>query len=139
LSLEEAPEVARIAAQANLSLPLLISPVTSPDRWKKIAATATGFIYYMSVSGITGERDQLPPELVENVRHLRSDFDRPVIVGFGISKAEHVRQVCREADGAIIGSALVRRIMEAQDQGKDTQGIVQVATSAVREWMTGLP
>jgi tryptophan synthase alpha chain len=139
LSLEEAPEVARIASQDGLCLAMLISPVTPPDRWEKIAATSTGFVYYMSVSGITGERDQLPPELINNVRSLRAASGRPVIVGFGISKAEHVRQVCQEADGAIIGSALVRRIMEAHDQGKDTKGIVQVATEAVREWMTGLP
>ena len=139
LSLEEAPDVARIAGQAGLCLTMLISPVTPPDRWKKIASISTGFVYYMSVSGITGERDQLPPELINNVRSLRARSGRPVIVGFGISKAEHVRQVCREADGAIIGSALVRRIIEAHDQGKDTQGIAQVATEAVREWMTGLP
>jgi tryptophan synthase alpha chain len=93
----------------------------------------------MSVTGITGERKELPPDLVTNVRELRKSSGRPVVVGFGISTAEQVRLVCTEADGAIIGSALVRRMMEAQDAGGDTQAIVKAAVSAVREWMTGLP
>jgi tryptophan synthase alpha subunit len=63
---------------------------------------------------------------------------KPVIVGFGISSAEQVRLVCTEADGAIIGSALVRRIMQAQDAGKDADAIVQAVVDAVTDWMTGL-
>lgn len=139
LSLEEAPQAAARIAAAGLRLPMLVSPASPPDRKKRLAELSTGFIYYMSVTGITGERDRLPPELIENVRDLRRTSGRPVVVGFGISTAEQVRLVCREADGAIIGSALVRRMMEAQDSGAGTDGIVQTATTAVREWMSGLP
>ena len=57
---------------------------------RKIAATSSGFVYYMSVTGITGERSQLPPELVDNVRELRQSSGQPVVVGFGISTAEGV-------------------------------------------------
>jgi len=60
------------------------------------------------------------------------------VVGFGISTAEHVRSVCSVADGAIIGSALVRRIMQAEDARATSDAIVQTAADAVREWMTGL-
>jgi tryptophan synthase alpha chain len=138
LSLEEAPAAARVIAEAGLRLPMLVSPVSPPQRRQKIAATCTGFVYYMSVTGITGERKQLPPDLVENVRQLRQASGRPVVVGFGISTAEHVHMVCSAADGAIIGSALVRRILEAQDAGAGPDQIVKTATDAVRDWMTGL-
>ncbi|NLX13837.1 MAG: tryptophan synthase subunit alpha [Phycisphaerales bacterium] len=139
LSLEEAPQVARQVSEAGLVLPMLVSPASTPERRQKIAALSTGFVYYMSVTGITGERNQLPPELINNVRQLRQTTGRPVIVGFGISTAEHVRRVCSEADGAIIGSALVRRIMETQDAGGDTEAIVKAAAEAVSGWMVGLP
>jgi tryptophan synthase alpha chain len=139
LSLEEAPRVAEQVAQAGLCMPMLVSPLSSPQRRRAIAALSTGFVYYMSVTGITGERAELPPELVENVRDLRATSGRPVVVGFGISTAEHVRRVCSVADGAIIGSALVRRIMQAEDAGAGPDAIVQTAADAVREWMTGLP
>jgi len=139
LSLEEAPQVADRVAEVGLCLPMLVSPASIPQRRRKIAETSTGFVYYMSVTGITGERDRLPPELAANVHELREVSGRPVVVGFGISTAEHVRLVCSEADGAIVGSALVRRIMEAQDAGGDTDAIIHTVTEAVREWMTGLP
>jgi len=139
LSLEEAPQAAQTVADAGLCLPMLVSPASSPDRRKRIAAISTGFVYYMSVTGITGERDQLPSELIQNVRELRETSGRPVIVGFGISTAEHVRLVCSEAEGAIIGSALVRRMMEAEDAGGDRDAVVETARSAVADWMTGLP
>ncbi len=139
LSLEEAPEVARAVRGAGLRMPMLVSPVTSAERRRRIAELSSGFVYYMSVTGITGERRELPPELVRNVRELREAAGLPVIVGFGISTAEQVRLVCSEADGVIIGSALVRRIMEADDAGKNTDSILDVVRSAVTDWMSGLP
>ncbi len=138
LPLEEAPPVAARVAAAGLCLPMLVSPASPPERRHQIARMSTGFVYYMSVTGITGERNQLPPDLVANVHELREVSGRPVVVGFGIGTAEQVRLVCREADGAIIGSALVRRMLEAEDAGRNSAGIVQVAADAVREWMTGL-
>lgn len=139
LSLEEAPAVAEKVARGGLRLPMLVSPTSSPERRARIAALSTGFVYYMSVTGITGERRELPPDLVTNVRELRRSSGRPVVVGFGISTAEHVRLVCSEADGVIIGSALVRRMMQAEDSGASRDAIVRTAAEAVREWMTGLP
>lgn len=138
LSLEEAPRTAELVAQSGLCMPMLVSPISSPQRRRSIAKLSTGFVYYMSVTGITGERSELPPELIENVRELRTASGQPVVVGFGISTAEHVRSVCTVADGAIIGSALVRRMMEAEDTGASADEIVRTATAAVREWMSGL-
>lgn len=138
LSLEEAPQTAEAVARAGLCMPMLVSPLSSPDRRRRIASLATGFVYYMSVTGITGERSELPPELIQNVRDLRAASGQPVVVGFGISTADQVRRVCTAADGAIIGSALVRRILQAVDAGANADTIVQTATTAVREWMTGV-
>ena len=138
VSFEEAPDIARQINEAGLCLPMLVSPASPPERRRQIAGLSTGFVYYMSVTGITGERNKLPPELVTNVHELRAVSGKPVVVGFGISNADHVRMVCSEADGAIIGSALVRRIMEAQDRGDDSDAIVRAASDAVREWMGGL-
>ncbi len=74
---------------------------------------ATGFIYYVSVTGITGERTALPPEIVDNVGWLREQTPLPICIGFGISRPEHVRMLAPVADGLIVGSAIVRRVAEA--------------------------
>jgi tryptophan synthase alpha chain len=82
----------------------------------QIARTTTGFLYYVSVAGITGERRELPPELVDNVARLRGQTELPICIGFGISTPEHVRQLAPVADGLIVGSALVRRLANAADR-----------------------
>lgn len=137
LSLEEATDVVPMLNAAGLCVPMLVSPISPRERRKKIAALSSGFVYYMSVTGITGERAALPPELVENVRELRAAAGQPVVVGFGISTADQVRMVCQVADGAIIGSALVRRMIDTADT-LGPEAIVPAAQAAVREWMTGL-
>lgn len=107
------PEAQRICDQVRsggLETTLLVAPTTSPQRRAEIARLSSGFVYYLSVSGITGERDQLPADLAENVRHLKQLTDRPVCVGFGIHRANQVAQLQRVADGAIVGTAYVRRI-----------------------------
>jgi tryptophan synthase alpha chain len=76
----------------------------------RIAEASRGFLYYVSVTGITGERSELPQELVENVAWLRSKTPLPVCIGFGISSPEHVRRLAPVADGLIVGSAIVRRV-----------------------------
>ncbi len=138
VSFEEIPDIKARVNDAGLCLPMLVSPASPPERRRHIAALSTGFVYYMSVTGITGERNTLPPDLIANVRELRSSARQPVVVGFGISTAEHVRRVCSVADGAIIGSALIRRVMEGQDRGAAPDLLVQTVSDAVREWMTGL-
>ena len=94
---------------------LLVSPTTPPARREEIARLSSGFIYYLSLAGITGERANLPADLEANVRALKNLTDRPVCVGFGINTPQHVKQLQGVADGAIVGSAYVRRIREATD------------------------
>lgn len=138
LSLEEAPDVSKAAMDAALRLVMLVAPTSSTDRRERIAALSSGFVYYISVAGITGERSSLPADLVDNVNRLRSASGKPVAVGFGISKPEHVRQVCAAADGAIVGSAIVRRINQAVDQGQTSEQIVRDVSRFISELMSGL-
>lgn len=133
ISLEEATGLAAAAHDAGLRLPMLVAP-TSPDaRRGRIAEIASGFLYYVSVQGTTGAREELPSELEMNIRRLRDASAMPVLVGFGISRREHVRQVCSYANGAIVGSAIVR-CMQASYRAVDGEvAAVRSAVSMVRE------
>ena len=115
LPVEESEALLRQVTAAGLKLIQLVTPTTPRDRAVKIARTTTGFLYYVSVAGITGERKALPPDLAGNVAWLRSQTDLPVCIGFGISAPEHVRALAPVADGLIVGSALVRRLADAQN------------------------
>jgi len=119
LPAEEAADLAAICRRENLSLIQLITPTTPRDRALRIAERTTGFIYYVSVTGITGERTELPPEIVDNVAWLRGQTSLPICIGFGISRPEHVRRLAPVADGLIVGSAIVRRIAEASIRPRD--------------------
>ncbi|MGA2068574.1 MAG: tryptophan synthase subunit alpha [Thermoguttaceae bacterium] len=116
LPLEECGPLADVCRREDFSLIQLITPTTPRPRALRIAERTTGFIYYVSVAGITGERKDLPPELVENVAWLRGHTPLPVCIGFGISRPEHVRLLAPVADGLIVGSAIVRRVAEAATQ-----------------------
>jgi tryptophan synthase alpha chain len=110
LPVEESQPLAELAAKNDLKLIQLITPTTPRERAVRIAKESTGFIYYVSVTGITGAREQLPPELKEQLAWLRTQTDLPICVGFGISKPEHVKMLKDVADGIIVGSALVRKL-----------------------------
>jgi tryptophan synthase alpha chain len=113
LPLEEAAALAEICKREDFSLIQLVTPTTPRDRAVRIAAQTTGFIYYVSVTGITGERSELPADLIDNVTWLRGQTPLPICIGFGISRPEHVRLLAPVADGLIVGSAIVRRVAEA--------------------------
>jgi tryptophan synthase alpha chain len=119
LPVEEAEQLANVCRQADFSLIQLATPTTPRERAVRIANTSTGFLYYVSVTGITGERRELPPDLVDNVGWLREKTKLPICVGFGISTPEHVRLLAPVADGLIVGSAVVRRIAEAEQKPRD--------------------
>ncbi len=114
LPLEEAEKLSVIAKERCLDLVLLIAPTTPLERMKKIAKRSKGFIYLVSVTGVTGERSQLENNVELLVHKLKKFSSNPIAVGFGISDPTQVLQV-RDwgADGAIVGSALVKRISNA--------------------------
>ncbi|TWT39112.1 tryptophan synthase subunit alpha [Blastopirellula retiformator] len=119
LLVEESGDFAKICQANDFSLIQLVTPTTSRERAMRIAETSTGFIYYVSVAGITGERTQLPPDLLDNVSWLRSQTKVPICIGFGISQPEHVRTLKKVADGVIVGSAIVRRMGEIGEKSEE--------------------
>lgn len=119
LPVDESAALAKICAARCVSLIQLVTPVTPRDRAVRIAETSTGFLYYVSVAGITGERTQLPPDLIDNVGWLRTQTDLPICIGFGVSTPEHVKLLAPVADGLIVGSAIVRRLAAANEQPRD--------------------
>jgi tryptophan synthase alpha chain len=119
LPVEESASLAKICAAAEIGLIQLVTPTTPRERAVRIAETSTGFLYYVSIAGITGERTKLPPELVDNVGWLRTKTELPICIGFGISTTEHVKLLAPVADGLIVGSAIVRRIAAAAERPRD--------------------
>jgi tryptophan synthase alpha chain len=130
----EAQRVCDTIRGGGLDTILLVAPTTSTERRQEIAKLCSGFVYYLSISGITGERDQLPADLERNVRELKSVSPCPVCVGFGISKPEHVKQLAGVADGAIVGSAVVRRMQQHASEGADA--IAKAVGEYCRELLT---
>jgi tryptophan synthase alpha chain len=115
-----------------LNTVFLVAPTSSPERIKKIAEASTGFLYAVSRTGVTGEQQQLAGDLKEFLRTLRRCTQSPVAVGFGISRPEHVKAVWEEADGAVVGSSIVKEI--EQHIGKPNM-VEKVAAFAA--WLKG--
>jgi tryptophan synthase alpha chain len=107
---EEAGELLAACRAHHLENIFIIAPTTPPERIARIAAVASGFLYYVSLEGVTGERAELPPSIPAAVAEIRRHTTLPIAVGFGISTAAHVRQVAAVADGVVVGSALVNTI-----------------------------
>ena len=112
LPVGEDGELEEILTSANLDLVRLVAPTTRRERMARIVEAARGFIYYISRTGVTGERAALREELANEVAGLREVTDLPIAVGFGISNFEQARLVAGVADGVVVGSALVRSLGE---------------------------
>ncbi|MCS7034648.1 MAG: tryptophan synthase subunit alpha [Phycisphaerae bacterium] len=120
----------RIHAQ-GLDTVLLVAPTSTLARRREITGLCSGFVYYLSVSGLTGERDELPGDLQRQVGELKSLTDLPVCVGFGVSKSSHIKQLSGVADGVIVGSAIVR--MVSQQTGRSAEEIAESVVKYCRE------
>ncbi|MEI8176177.1 MAG: tryptophan synthase subunit alpha [Candidatus Omnitrophota bacterium] len=116
LPYEEAGELLVLTRRANVALIFLAAPTSTPARLKQLASKTAGFLYYVSLTGVTGERRSLPPEVLSRVRALRSMTGKPVCVGFGISDRSQARVIAAHADGVIVGSAIVK-IIETTPEG----------------------
>jgi tryptophan synthase alpha chain len=134
---EEADRLHEEVLSAGLCHIGLVAPTTSPARRERIAATSTGFVYQIAAAGTTGERTSLSEDLPALIDSVKAAASVPVCVGFGISTADHVRAVCQHADGAIVGSALVRQVRQALEEGCDRTEIVDRVGVLLDELMTG--
>jgi tryptophan synthase alpha chain len=122
LPIEEAEPLLAPAGERDFRIICFATPATTGARRALVARQARGFIYYISVRGITGERTDVPTDLCDNIRQLKALTPMPVAVGFGISRPEHARAVAAVADGVIVGSAIVKRMRQAVEDGRDAAG-----------------
>ena len=105
---DESGELREACDAEGLALVPLVAPTSTPERIAEIGADARGFVYTVSLTGTTGERAEIAPDLAETVERVRGSTDLPVAVGFGISTGEQARTVAQIADGVIVGSRVVR-------------------------------
>jgi tryptophan synthase alpha chain len=134
---EEGAGIAEACAQRNLRFPMLVAPTTPHERREKIARMASGFLYYVSVQGTTGQRDRLPEALEQQVREVRAQTKMPVLVGFGISSRGQLREVCGYSDGGIVGSAIVQAMTQELERGAGEDQAIEAAAALVRELAAG--
>ena len=127
LPVEESGALRQAAAAERLCAILLAAPTSGPARLRMIARASQGFIYYVSVTGTTGVRRQLPASLVQGVRQLKLLTTKPVCVGFGISTPAQAAAVARVADGVIVGSALI----QAMDGARSRSAVLRRAAGFV--------
>ena len=137
MPVDESAEFAQKCREADFSLIQLITPTTTKERAIEIAKQTTGFIYYVSIAGITGERTELPADLLDNLKWLKQQTDLPICVGFGISKPEHVELLKPVADGMIVGSAIIRQIAEAhpEDGSKSKDEVISEVNSFAKQML----
>jgi tryptophan synthase alpha chain len=128
LPLEESTDWEREAAAAGVASVLLVAPVTPDDRLARIAERSSGFVYGVSRMGVTGERASLADSAGVLAKRLKATTDKPVLVGFGISTPEQAVEVCAEADGVIVASALLRAVLD----GQGPEGAAELVSSVRR-------
>jgi tryptophan synthase alpha chain len=109
---EESAELRAVSDAAGLDMIYLVAPTTTAARVRTIVRQSRGFVYLVSLTGVTGERASLPPDLEAQVRAVRLVTTKPVCVGFGISRPDQAAAVGRLADGVVVGSAIVRTVEE---------------------------
>jgi tryptophan synthase alpha chain len=113
------------------ALPVIpfVAPTTRVERMRALSATAAPFVYAVSVTGVTGARGDVPPEVNEYLARVRAAVDKPLLAGFGVSDAATARQLAQHTDGVIVGSAIVRRI----DESRTTAAAVSAVSALVQE------
>ncbi|KQC06184.1 MAG: tryptophan synthase subunit alpha [Smithella sp. SDB] len=129
LPYEEAKELRKYTDSVGIDFISLIAPTTDKERLKKIAAKASGFLYYISITGITGTAAPKIENIKKEVQNVRKITTLPIAVGFGISQPEQAKGIGRFADGIVIGSAIVRLI----DENKNNRDLEKIVSRYVSE------
>ena len=109
---EEAKGLLKTAQQSGLDIIFFLAPTSTGERIKLISQKTRGFIYYVSLTGVTGPRQKLPADIAVNLAAIKRITKKPVCVGFGVSSRAQVKQITRVADGVIVGSAIIKKIRE---------------------------
>lgn len=114
---DEAEDLIAVAKKTDIATIFLLAPTSTKERIKTVAKTSTGFIYYVSITGITGARLLLDGSIEKSINSIRKITDKPVAVGFGVSTPEEAAAISGVADGVIVGSAIVKKAQESSDTG----------------------
>jgi len=125
---EEAADFEKAGRVEDFYIIFLASPTSSSERIKAIARYSKGFIYYVSLTGVTGARDYLAPHISENIKKIKRITDKPVCVGFGVSDEKQARIVSKIADGVIVGSAIIKVISKYERKGTLRKAVGQFAS-----------
>jgi len=115
---DEAEGLMQLSRKKPFDTIFLLAPTSTEERIQKVCHASRGFIYYVSITGITGTKLSLDPSIGSHIAHIRSVSDTPIAVGFGISTPEEASMVARFADGVIVGSAIVKRIKDTDEDLK---------------------
>ncbi len=129
---DEGSELETITQRQGLDLIYLLAPTSTEERIRLVTQKSGGFIYLVSVTGVTGAREILPENLESFVARVRNVTSKPLCVGFGISTPEQARQVARIADGVIVGSRVIQ-LMEAEDGLQSATGFIKGLRQALDE------
>jgi tryptophan synthase alpha chain len=128
---DEAAELRHFAQQYEIGINFLVAPTSNEERIRLAADSSTGFLYAVSLKGVTGVRSALPPELPDFINKIKSITNKPVAVGFGIATPEQAQMVAGLADGVIVGSAIVKAV--ASDPGlEEVRRLVEELRAAIR-------
>jgi len=131
---EEDPELFEATKLNNIDLIRLITPTTNPQRLKTIIEYASGFLYYVTITGITGQESANIEELKISIEEIRKQSTLPVVAGFGINNKQQVSEICKITDGAVVGSSIVK-IIEKNIEEPDT--ILKLIKNFVKELKKG--
>jgi tryptophan synthase alpha chain len=124
---EEAEEFEALCEKHALAMVYLLAPTSGRERIKLITKKSQGFVYLVSLLGVTGARADLPPDLADFVKRVRAETDKPLAVGFGIGNGEQAQLVGHIADGVIVGSALVKRAGVSVDSVRELAAELRAA------------
>lgn len=130
LPYEEAKDFSKALQKEEMDFIYLITPTTPPDRIRKISQRGSGFLYYVSMTGITGKSLKISSEISEQIKKIRKESDLPVAIGFGISEPEQAKKLASLADGVVIGSSIVKII---EKQGAKLHQNLHIYLSSLRE------
>lgn len=112
---EEAKTLMSVSRRTGISTVFFLSPTTTDERVKKIVKASTGFIYYVSLTGVTGTQQGLPKDIIAKIKNVKRATIKPICVGFGVSTAEQIKTIGRVADGVIVGSVIIQEIEKHKD------------------------
>lgn len=131
---EESRELRQYTDRADIDFISLIAPTTSSERIGKISQKATGFLYYVSITGVTGTQKPVVSDIKKEMNRIRKQTTMPVVVGFGISTPEQAAEIALHAEGVVIGSAFVRLI----EENGNTNNLVNIISSYAKDIKTAL-